>query len=146
MDQKIDKKIYQIRKILVSFEKSDFHYMTSFYHSSGFPRGCCGDATDLLGLYLLKFHGIESEYVCGEGLISNLYQSHAWLLCQGYIVDITADQFNDIGYKLPDVLIQVQSDFHDSFDIKTTHPTSIEYLQDTNIPNVLSKVISLMEA
>lgn len=146
MDKEIEKKIYKIRKILANFEKPDFHYETSFYHSSGFPKGCCGDATDLLGLYLLKFHGIESEYVCGERLISNLYQSHAWLLCQGYIIDITADQFNDIGYKLPDVLIQVQSDFHDSFDVKTTHPTSIEYLQDTNIPNVLSKVVSLMEA
>lgn len=146
MDKEIEKKIYQIREILVNFEKSDFHYMTSFYHSSGFPKGCCGDATDLIGLYLLQVHGIESEYVCGECLINNLYQSHAWLLCQGYIIDITADQFNDIGYNLPGVLIQIQSDFHDSFDTKTTHPTSIEHLQNTNIPSVLLKIVSLMQA
>lgn len=146
MDKEIEKKIYQIRKILENFDKSDFDNTTTFYHSSGFPKGCCGDATDLVGLYLLKFHGIESEYVCGECLINNLYQSHAWLLCQGYIIDITADQFNDIGYNLPDVLIQTQSDFHDSFDTKTTYPTSIKHLENTNIPSVLLKVVSLMQA
>ncbi|EPR3583381.1 hypothetical protein ACU440_000528 [Vibrio alginolyticus] len=54
MNKEVKKKIHQIRDILASFEKSDFHSMTSFYHSSGFPNGCCGDATDLLGLYLLQ--------------------------------------------------------------------------------------------
>ncbi|MEZ7501495.1 hypothetical protein QO189_03310 [Psychrobacter sp. Arc29] len=145
MDKEIEKKIYQIRKILENFDKSDFDNTTTFYRSSGFPKGCCGDATDLIGLYLLKFHGIESEYVCGEGLINNSYQSHAWLLCQGYIIDITADQFNDIGYNLPKVLIQVQSDFHDSFDTKAHNLISVEYLKDTNISPVLSKVVSLMQ-
>lgn len=145
MDKEIEKKIYQIRKTLENFDKSDFDNATTFYHSSGFPKGCCGDTTDLIGLYLLKFHGIESEYVCGEGLINNSYQYHAWLLCQGYIIDITADQFNDIGYNLPEVLIQVQSDFHDNFDTRTNNPISVEYLKDTNIPSVLSKVVSLMQ-
>ena len=144
MHRDIKYKIYQIRKILENFNKSDFDNTTTFYCSSDFPKGCCGDATELIGLYLLKVHGIESEYVCGEGFMNNSYQSHAWLLCQGYIIDITADQFNDLGYELPDVLIQVQSDFHDSFDTKTTNLISIEGLKDTAIPTVLSKVVSLI--
>ncbi|TOL45735.1 hypothetical protein CGH96_22690, partial [Vibrio parahaemolyticus] len=64
MNKEVKKEIHQIRDILASFEKSDFHSMTSFYHSSAFPNGCCGDATDLLGLYLLQYHNLESEYVC----------------------------------------------------------------------------------
>ncbi|ELY5146055.1 hypothetical protein M2G92_21915 [Vibrio vulnificus] len=145
MNKDIEKKIYQIREILARFEKTDFHSMTSFYFSSGFPAGCCGDATDLLGLYLLKYHGLESYYVCGHGLGDNSNQTHAWLVCQGYIIDITADQFNDDGYELPSVIIDKQSPFHELFDETTSRPTSIEYLKGTGIPSVLAKVLQVQE-
>ena len=144
MNKDIEKKICQIREILARFEKIDFHSMTSFYFSSGFPAGCCGDATDLLGLYLLKYHGLESYYVCGHGLGDNSSQTHAWLVCQGYIIDITADQFNDDGYELPSVIIDKQSPFHELFDETISHPTSIENLKDTGIPSVLAKVLSVL--
>ncbi|ELB2784028.1 hypothetical protein QNE30_003930 [Vibrio alginolyticus] len=146
MNKEVKKKIHQIRDILASFEKSDFHSMTSFYHSSGFPNGCCGDATDLLGLYLLQYHNLDSEYVCGNGLGENFNQSHAWLVCNGYIIDITADQFNEDGYELPAVVIEKQSSFHELFDETTSRNTSVSYLKGTGIPNVLSKVLSVMRA
>lgn len=61
-----------------------------------FPTACCGDASELLGQYLLD-HGIHSRYVCGThyyGETSYDSQSHAWLLLDdGRIADITADQF-----------------------------------------------------
>lgn len=59
-----------------------------------FPTACCGDASCLLGQYLLDY-GISSKYVCG-----NYYyddgggaQSHAWLEIGDVIIDITGDQF-----------------------------------------------------
>lgn len=146
MNKDIEKMIYQIRDILARFEKADFHSMTSFYFSSGFPAGCCGDATDLVGLYLLKYHGLESDYICGQGLGDNSNQTHAWLMCQGHIIDITADQFNDIGYELPSVIIEKQSPFHELFTETTSRPTSIEYLKSTGIPSVLEKILSVMQA
>lgn len=62
-----------------------------------FPRGCCGDASDLLGEYLLE-HGVRSTYVCGNRYFENPEegtQSHAWLVVDGLIADITGDQFSD---------------------------------------------------
>jgi len=146
LNKNIEKKIYQIREILARFEKADFHSMTSFYFSSGFPAGCCGDATDLLGIYLLKHHSLESDYVCGHGLGDNSNQTHAWLVCQDYIIDITADQFNDDGYELPSVIIEKQSPFHELFYELTSRPISVEYLKGTGIPSVLAKVMSVMQA
>ncbi|MBU2911869.1 hypothetical protein [Vibrio splendidus] len=146
MNKDLARNIHQIREILARFEKADFHSMTSFYFSSGFPSGCCGDATDLLGLYLLKYHGLESDYVCGQGLGDNSNQTHAWLVCQDYIIDITADQFNNDGYELPSVIIDKQSPFHELFDETNSRPTSIEYLKGTGIPSVLVKVLSVMQA
>lgn len=72
-----------------------------------FPHGCCGDACYLLGQYLLE-HDIESTYVCGNYYYDNPEegaQSHAWILVNELIVDITGDQFNlyeeFINYNIP---------------------------------------------
>lgn len=146
MNKEVKKEIHQIRNILAGFEKSDFHSMTSFYHFSGFPNGCCGDATDLLGLYLLQYYNLDSQYVCGIGLGDDFNQSHAWLFCNGYIIDITADQFNKDGYQLPAVFIEKQSSFHGLFDETTSRNTSVSYLKGTGIPSLLSKVLSVMYA
>ena len=62
-----------------------------------FPRGCCGDATDLIGQFLLE-HGWESNYVYGSYYYDNPEmnsQSHAWLRVEGLVVDITGDQFKN---------------------------------------------------
>lgn len=105
MNEEIKNSIRQIRRALERFEKNDFDCMVNFHGSRDFPSGWCGDATDLLGLYLQQFHKIESSYVNGIGLAHNASASHAWLLCDGYIIDIIADQFNKKGYNLPSVII-----------------------------------------
>ena len=60
-----------------------------------FPRGCCGDASDLLAQFLLE-NGIRTYSVSGtyrDGSFDNT-QSHAWLLTNNQtIIDITGDQF-----------------------------------------------------
>ena len=57
-----------------------------------FPTACCGDASCLLGQYLLDY-GISSKYVCGMYYDNTGCQSHAWIEVGDIIVDITGDQF-----------------------------------------------------
>jgi len=60
-------------------------------HIQGFPRGCCGIISELMGDYFNTLGICEFLYVCGtkDGA------SHAWLKIDGLIVDITGDQFPD---------------------------------------------------
>ncbi len=57
-----------------------------------FPRGACGDTSDLLGEYFYRSQFGIWQYRCGwrKG------HSHAWIEGDGLIVDITADQFDDM--------------------------------------------------
>lgn len=73
-----------------------------------FPLGCCGIASLVLGMWLLRF-AKDIEYV--HGWRDN--QSHAWLEYQGWIIDITADQFEKINEK---VLITDNRTFYDCFE------------------------------
>lgn len=60
-----------------------------------FPKGCCGDASDLLAQFLLE-NGIKTYYVCGKyyGKSYEDWCSHAWLMTgENVIIDITGDQF-----------------------------------------------------
>lgn len=136
-----------IRKTLQSFEKSDFHSNSSFYNCSrGFPAGCCGDTTKLLGLYLKQKYDISTEYVSATGLGDNQDQSHAWLICDGYIIDITADQFNDKGYAVSDVVIMKESNFHTLFENIDSYALNTETLKGTAVESALYKVINKIQA
>lgn len=88
-----------------------------------FPRGCCGDASDLLGEYLLE-KDIQSIYVCGNRYFDDPEegtQSHAWLLVDDMIADITGDQFSDrliyYNYDIPGYYGPMD-DFHRLFDVE----------------------------
>ncbi len=88
-----------------------------------FPRGCCGDAAELLGEYLLE-NGIRSTYVCGMCYFDDPEegtQSHAWLFVEGLIADITGDQFSDRSsyyhYNVPDYYGPCD-DFHNLFEVE----------------------------
>jgi hypothetical protein len=62
-----------------------------------FPKDMCEFASNLLGRYLTG-EGFENvRYVCGSRPVRARYndQRHAWLEAQGFIIDITADQFPD---------------------------------------------------
>jgi hypothetical protein len=64
-----------------------------------FPNGCCYDTCLLLGRFLRE-NGVR-KISC---VVTN---SHAWLLVQGFIVDITGDQelFSEVGLKSVEVVI-----------------------------------------
>lgn len=81
--------IYQcacdFRGVIDQMDSTLFHSPCMEY----FPVGCCGDASLLLGEFLLARRVNHISYVlgvCGE-------QAHAWLERKGDIIDITGDQF-----------------------------------------------------
>jgi hypothetical protein len=76
-----------------------------------FPRGACGDASLLLAKYLQVNNCGKSFYVLGE----RHGQHHAWLQLEEFVVDITADQFNDQD---AGVIVTTESSWHDSFNGK----------------------------
>ena len=87
-----------------------------------FPRGCCGDTSELLAQFLLE-NGIRTFYVCGmynHNSFENS-QTHAWLLTDNHtIIDITGDQFRDnpifLNYD-KSVYIGDEDDFHRLFRV-----------------------------
>lgn len=59
-----------------------------------FPRGVCGDSAQLLGQYL-QDNGLGVwNYRSG---IDQSGQTHAWVEKDGWIIDITAPQFDDVS-------------------------------------------------
>ena len=82
-----------------------------------FPRGSCGDVSDMLGEFLQRTSGIECDYVVGctaEG-------SHAWLEYGGVFIDITADQFPGNA----PVIVSRDSVFHRQFSVQSRRPASL---------------------
>ncbi|NLQ16861.1 hypothetical protein HGG82_04400 [Marinomonas sp. M1K-6] len=69
-------------------------------------------ASHTLGCFLIS-QGYEKVcYAAGERTVSEQYQTHAWLEWNGWIIDITADQFAD-GPSA--VFMERGSEFHRSF-------------------------------
>lgn len=73
-----------------------------------FPHGACGDASLLLGEFLNEQGIAECEIVSGR--LPGTQQTHAWLEVDGFIIDITADQFG----KLP-VIVTRDHTWHRRF-------------------------------
>ncbi len=80
-----------------------------------FPRGSCGDASPLLGTYLIEQGLGEFKYILGNygSEEEGDFSSHAWLQSNHLIVDITADQFSDIDNS---VIVSEISDWHVSLN------------------------------
>jgi hypothetical protein len=103
----------EIREISVLFrnalEKLPIEKFPESSFFNCFPRGCCGDSSHLLAKYF-KDANLKPYYVCGwMGR-----QSHAWIELDGLIIDITADQFDEIT---EGVIVTNDSEFHKKFDI-----------------------------
>lgn len=65
---------------------------------SGFPKGSCGPAAEIVGRILKEKAGYDGLYVCGsEHSRLKSSQSHAWFEIDNYIIDITYDQFVNTG-------------------------------------------------
>lgn len=100
-----------------------------------FPLACCGDASDLLAQYLLE-NGIKSTCVCGNRYFDNPEtgtQSHAWLLVNGLIIDITGDQFNNQSsyYNYNKRVYVGKGDaFHKLFEVENRHTYDFEGIEN----------------
>ena len=96
-------KIIEFRAVL---DEIDWSKMPIGFN--GFPRGTCGDISDILAEYLYSIGFSNITYVCGE----RNGGSHAWLEISGLAIDITADQFDDVNEP---VLIQNPKIWHGQF-------------------------------
>ncbi len=87
------------------------------FHISSFPKGWCGDASRYLKRRLHEQLGIDFIYHSGSMRPSestNTY-NHAWLERDNLIIDITADQFNFLGFTNDPITITTDRTFHDLF-------------------------------
>ena len=73
-----------------------------------FPVGWCGATSRALGGYLLSIGIRPIERVCGY----KAALSHAWLEYENYIIDITADQFDDCDER---VFVTTNRSYHNTF-------------------------------
>lgn len=67
-----------------------------------FPRGCCGDTSELLAEYL-RINGIKTIYVCGD----EQGQLHAWLVLKDYRVKEPQKKFME----LPSNIIKIYNSY-----------------------------------
>ena len=88
-----------------------------------FPHGSCGHATAILGQCLKDFLGIEFDYVAGQFKEKDNSPSHAWLQNKDFIIDITADQFEEIDIK---VWVTSKSKWHQNLEGKVLHKATFE--------------------
>ncbi|MFG0602485.1 hypothetical protein ACF8PL_19075 [Delftia sp. WSY_4] len=79
-----------------------------------FPLGACGDASLLLGAYLSDQGILGFKYATGKRKKpkSSAEDHHGWLIREGLVVDITADQFADAP---AGVIVEHNSSWHQKF-------------------------------
>jgi hypothetical protein len=107
-----------------------------------YPKGSCGDTAMLMGTYLIKCGFERVEYVVGiDG-----EHSHAWLECDGFIVDLTADQF---GCEIDRVIVTRNRSWHDDFANQERNSCDFRDYQDATIyelydfSEIMTKSISM---
>ncbi|MEE9901764.1 MAG: hypothetical protein PBU42_03810 [Acinetobacter haemolyticus] len=88
----------ELKKIAVDFRNALDQVTSGFIvgNFSKFPKECGADACDLLQHYLWYNYEIKTEYHTGKVQVSSrsLETLHCYLVANGIIIDITADQFN----------------------------------------------------
>ncbi|QGY33170.1 hypothetical protein [Pantoea cypripedii] len=142
-----------VRTVLENMEKRDHSWKTSFYVST-FPSGCCGDTSKILNYLLHQQFGIAPEVISGkyhesehEGIPCGLSNgnSHAWLMVNDHIIDLTADQFRDCGYNHPAVMITTDSAFHDLFSDRSAGLQPAPGQEDTLAPELMATASKIQD-
>lgn len=109
-----------------------------------FPSGSCEVSSVMVGLYL-QANGI-SDVVQTVGKRNNGDNNHVWLTVEDrYILDITADQFEDCEYG---VIVAESTDFHEKFEVYDTRPVDFSYLVrpgSEGYGNFYSKVLAELQ-
>ena len=86
-----------------------------FIGSEDFPHGCCDNASKDYLLPRLKKAGFTNTVYVNAW---HEKQNHGWLEYKGYIIDITADQFEEENNPSIMVIKKEESEFHKMFNEK----------------------------
>src|SRR4051812_39929415 len=77
-----------------------------------FPKGWCTLASMLLGEFLCESGLGDFQTRSGRRQVGDFDRTHAWLEQDGLLVDITADQFDDVDDA---VVVGRESPWHDEW-------------------------------
>ena len=90
-----------------------------------FPCGTCGWVSVALGAILAtEYPQLLFFYV--SGICGN--QTHAWIEYQNYIIDITADQFDEIDKSIL-IIVKEESDFHKKYQVVNSVRVNEEFMR-----------------
>lgn len=94
----VNRRTMKLESLVVNFRKAI--EMAKANHEPGdffrdFPLGQCGNTSDILAQYLIDNKFGPVTYVNGTYYGDNwdCEKSHAWLVVEGLVIDITGDQF-----------------------------------------------------
>lgn len=103
------------------FEKHSARYGSLF---ETFPKGTCGNVSDLLGIWLSQQNAVGIQCVSGSRFTKGALQTHAWLEVDDTVIDITSDQFQD---GLGPVYFGERCQFYESFKSQQKIPLPHTY-------------------
>jgi len=109
-----------LEKIRSAFESIDKSNLPVTFKQ--FPKGSCGDTCEVLAEYLKDLGYGDFKYISGK--LEN-GDSHAWILQNGIIIDITSDQFCEISTP---VYFGPANSWYNQFDIQSKHTAGYENL------------------
>ena len=114
--EELRKLVLDFRRVMECLNPSDFEGTS--LSVSKFPSACCDDSSQILAAYLTDNGFAGARLIRGEyGGKNEELGSHVWLSFEGFKIDITADQFNEIGYENPQVIIARENEFLESFEV-----------------------------
>lgn len=104
-----------------------------------FPVGCCKSTSWMLAHHLTRLGEPDDiTFVAGE----RAWETHIWLVVDGFIVDLTADQFTD-EHRPVIVVADGVSAWHDTFKPHRVFPFDVPSHHPSYIRSV--KIAALME-
>ncbi len=130
-----------LRKIRIAFEHMDKSNIPVTFIN--FPRGACGDTCEVLAEILKELEYGSFRYVAGRRKNGN---SHAWLEQRGLIIDITADQFDEITES---IYVGPSNSWYQQFEVQQKHEAGYSRLDAysaAELSDVHSRVIAEINA
>ena len=133
-DSEIENIVIRATQFRAALEKCDKTLLPITFEC--FPSGSCGDATLLLAKYLQNTGLGTFDYIGGviRETENQKFQTHAWLQRGKIIVDITADQFDEIESP---VIVTKDHSWHNQFEEETRNVADYD-IYDNSTKGMLS--------
>ncbi len=101
-----------------------------------FPAESCADASMLLGTYLIDNKIRAFNLIKGKRGEGHSLETHYWLERDNIIVDITADQFDDVNEDV--VITGIDANWYNSFKKEIRQEANFRKIPFKDIRNMLS--------